>query len=362
MHRVRKNLAQQWSKENALASVDLTVRGAGIFGLSIAWVAARRGARVAVVDPAGPAAGSSGGLVGALAPHVPENWNAKKVFQLDSLLMAEGFWQAVDDAGGGTSGYTRSGRLQPIADGNALNLARQRIETARALWQDHAVWEVIEAHGTAWEPISPAGYLIRDTLSALVHPRKGCDALVRALAERGVQVVPEAETVGPTIWATGADGLAALTKAHHRSVGAGIKGQAALLQLDMRGAPQIFADGVHIIPHQDGTVAIGSTTEREFTSATTTDAQLDEVMEKARSAVPLLAKAPVVARWAGIRPRARSRAPMLGTWPDRPDHYIANGGFKIGFGMAPKIAEVMADLVLDGVDRIPEGFRVEDNL
>ncbi|HIF77741.1 MAG TPA: FAD-binding oxidoreductase, partial [Sulfitobacter sp.] len=63
--------------------VDVTVRGAGIFGLSVAWACALRGASVQVVDPAGPAAGASGGIVGALAPHVPENWNAKKAFQLD---------------------------------------------------------------------------------------------------------------------------------------------------------------------------------------------------------------------------------------------------------------------------------------
>jgi glycine oxidase len=70
----------------------------------------------------------------------------------------------------------------------------------------------------------------------------------------------------------------------------------------------------------------------------------------------------VIERWAGLRPRARSRAPMLGRWPGRPGHYIANGGFKIGFGMAPKVAEVMAALMLDGQEAIPEGFRVEDSL
>jgi hypothetical protein len=29
--------------------------------------------------------------------------------------------------------------------------------------------------------------------------------------------------------------------------------------------------------------------------------------------------------------------------------------------MAPKLAEVMADLVLDGTDRIPTAFRVEES-
>ena len=78
--------------------------------------------------------------------------------------------------------------------------------------------------------------------------------------------------------------------------------------------------------------------------------------------MPALAEAPVVRRWAGLRPRARTRSPILGAWPDRPGHFVANGGFKIGFGIAPKVGAVLADLVLDGLDRVPDGFRVEDNL
>ena len=39
---------------------EITIRGAGIFGLSIAWACSRRGARVRVIDPLGPGAGTSG--------------------------------------------------------------------------------------------------------------------------------------------------------------------------------------------------------------------------------------------------------------------------------------------------------------
>ena len=53
---------------------------------------------------------------------------------------------------------------------------------------------------------------------------------------------------------------------------------------------------------------------------------------------------------------------MLGAYPGRNGQYVANGGFKIGFGMAPKVAEVMADLVLEGRDAIPADFRVEASL
>ena len=342
--------------------VDITIRGAGIFGLSIAWTCARRGAAVRVVDPQGPMAGASGGLVGALAPHVPENWNPKKAFQLDSLLAAERFWSDVADASGHDPGYARNGRLQPIADAAALELARAREDTAKELWQDHARWTVTDTPASEFRPHSPTGYWIHDTLSALIHPRQGCRALVEALLGKGVAIVTEAPDSGPTLWATGAAGLAALGEGRQRMVGTRIKGQAALLAYDARNAPQIFAGGLHVIPHGDATVAVGSTTERTYDSPDTTDTALDQIIDTARTLVPALRQAPVIERWAGLRPRARSRAPILGHWPGRPGHYIANGGFKIGFGMAPLIAEVMADLLLEGRDRIPAGFRVEDSL
>lgn len=341
---------------------DITIRGAGIFGLSIAWACVQRGAAVQIIDPNGAGAGSSGGIVGALAPHVPENWNPKKAFQLDSLLMAETFWNEVSVSGGKNSGYARTGRLQPIADEAAHTLALRRHETAQDLWQDNAQWDVIPAPNTDWQPNSPNGHLIHDTLSAHLHPRQACDALVAALKASGVTVQAQGADKGAVLWATGVAGLETLTAAHTRSMGNGVKGQAALLEYNAAGLPQLFAGGVHIIPHLDGTVAIGSTSEREYTEPTSTDAQLDDVVAAARAAVPALADAPVIARWAGVRPRARSRAPMLGPWPDRAGHYIANGGFKIGFGMAPKIAHIMADLLLEDTDTIPDGFRVEDNL
>ncbi|MGD9294167.1 MAG: FAD-dependent oxidoreductase [Roseobacter sp.] len=342
--------------------VDITIRGAGIFGLSIAWACVRRGARVQVIDPHGPGAGSSGGLVGALAPHVPENWNPKKAFQLESLLMGETFWTEIKQTGGLDPGYIRSGRLQPIADEAGLALARRRAETAAELWAGQATWRIEPQPEDLWTPQSPSGWVIRDTLSALVHPRHAIAALVAALRSRGATITTEAADRGAVIWATGTAGLDALSDQQSRRVGNGVKGQAALLAHDARGAPQLFSDGIHIIPHLDGTVAVGSTSERDFESPKTTDAQLDAVIDKARAAVPILKTADVVDRWAGVRPRARTRAPMLGPWPERPGHFIANGGFKIGFGMAPKISEVMADLILEDRDQIPKGFEVTASL
>ncbi len=332
-----------------MATADVTVMGAGIFGLSVAYACAARGVFVRVIDPYGVAAGSSGGLVGALAPHVPENWNEKKAFQFESLIMAAAFWAEVEELTGADVGYARSGRLQPLADARAVELARSRARTAALLWEGKALWEVVPAGDAPWMPPSPTGMVVHDTLSALIHPRRATQALADAVVVQGGQVVADGPQEGAVVWATGWSGVQEIG-------GTGVKGQAALLRYDAVGQPQLFADALHIIPHGDGTVAVGSTSERDFDDPVAVDAGLDDVLERAVAAFPVLMGAPVIARWAGVRPRSKSRAPVLGRHPQRAGQFIANGGFKIGFGMAPKVGMVMADLLLGGRDQIPEGF------
>ena len=346
-----------------MARPDLTIMGAGIFGLSIAWAATLRGAKVRVIDTRGIGAGSSGGPVGSLSPHVPEAWNAKKAFQLDSLLMAEGWWRDVEHASNLPTGYGRTGRLQPLADARAVEIAMARQTEAQTLWRGLADWQVIPTIPATWQPQSPSGYMVRDTLTARLNPVQTLAALAAAITKNGGEIIignhpPE----GPTVWATGADGLADLSAALAQPAGSAVKGQALLLQHDARTLPQLFADGLHIVPHANGTVAVGSTSDTTWHDPYSTDHQLEALHQNAVLACPALANAPILSRWAGLRPRAKSRAPMLGAWPNRPGHFIANGGFKIGFGMAPKVAEVMAGLVLDGQDTIPPEFRVEASL
>lgn len=340
--------------------VDITIRGAGIFGLSIAWEAASRGASVAVIDPAGPGAGASGGVVGALQPHTPDVWNDKKQFQLEALTRAPAFWSAIEAASGVPTGFHRAGRLQPLLGEREVVMARARAEGASEFWGAAAKWEVIETDATdGWHPPSPTGLLIHDTLSSLIHPRRATESLAAALRARGVSIQTDGPDRGAVIWATGWQGLLDLSETLGRPVGNGVKGQAAILKHDAAGRPQIFAGGLHIVPHLDGTVAIGSTSERDFVAPDTTDSLLDDVIQRACELMPVLKGARVVDRWAGVRPRAKSRAPLLGPWPGRDGHFIANGGFKIGFGVAPEVARVMSDLVLDRTDRIPADFRPE---
>ena len=337
--------------------VDVTVRGAGIFGLSIAWKALQRGARVRVVDRNGPGSGASGGIVGALQPHVPDPWNALKQYQLESLIEARDFWDGVDATSGVSSGFARVGRLQPLMHERDIALARERGDAARSNWGASALWEIIDAREAGiWTPPTSTGLLVHDTLSAIVHPRNAIRSLATAIRAKGGEIVADEPDQGPVIWATGWKGLLELGAALGRPVGGGEKGQAALVRHDAGGQPQVFAGGLHVVPHLDGTLAIGSTSERDFAASATTDDLLDDIILRAGKVMPVLTGATVIERWAGVRPRSVSRTPLLGPWPGRAGHHVANGGFKIGFGVAPKVAGTILDLVLEGVDSIPPDF------
>ncbi len=329
-----------------------------MFGLSVAYACLKSGASVRVVDPNGPAAGASGGLVGALAPHTPDNWNPKKQFQFDSLILSRTFWADVGKAADMPTGYTPAGRLQPILQEKQIPLAIERADQARTLWQGKAKWTVLDRPKDPWAPPSPTGHLIFDDLSAHIHPRQATQALSAAVQALGGDVVRRGALQGAVVDATGWDGLKSLSKDLGREVGNGVKGQAALLDFAAPDQPQLFADGLHIVPHQDGTTAIGSTSERVFKNATNTDNQVDDIVAKAKRLYPQLRGADVVERWAGVRPRALTRAPILGKHPLKDGWFIANGGFKIGFGMAPLAGQVLAKLILEGLNDIPADFDV----
>lgn len=334
----------------------LTICGAGIFGLTIGWEALKRGAEVTIIDPNGPGAGSSGGIVGALQPHTPDPWNEKKEFQFQSLIKARTFWAEVDETSSLSSGYASVGRLMALASDRELELAKARALAAEQNWRGLAEWTVVDRPESGWCPLSPTGSYLYDNLSAILNPHRAVASLAAAITAKGGTITTEGSKDGTVIWATGWQGLLELSAKLDKPAGNGVKGQAVLLDYNAAQEPQIYAEGLHIIPHLDGTVAVGSTSERDFENPSETDEQLDLLHEKAVSVLPQLKDAAVLKRWAGVRPRASSRAPLLGPHPGRCGHFIANGGFKIGFGMAPKCADVLLDLILEDTDDIPASF------
>ncbi|MCY3675884.1 MAG: FAD-binding oxidoreductase [Rhodobacteraceae bacterium] len=344
---------------------DLEIVGMGVFGLSIAWECSKRGARVSVVDHQHYQRSSSYGLVGALTPHVPEPWESKKQFQFDSLLMAEDWWKEVYSASDIDPHYCRCGRLQPIMDKKGYELAKLRSDEAQTNWKRQAEWKIVRTTDcSGWKPKSPIGWLIADDLSARINPRMAIKSLRKALVSNNVPLMilngQEETKCEYRVLATGTAGLISLSSELGLPLVAHEKGQAMLIDYDASDQPIITGGGVNLVPQPNGLTAVGSTTERYFTNPYKTDYRLNELYSKAIELVPEVGNSRIVEKWAHDRPRSVTRAPVLGAHPTRENTFLANGGFKIGFGLAPKIAEVMAELILNGNNLIPHKFSLEN--
>jgi glycine/D-amino acid oxidase-like deaminating enzyme len=109
-------------------------------------------------------------------------------------------------------------------------------------------------------------------------------------------------------------------------------------------------------------VAVGSTSEESFSEPFTTDAQLDVFIEKARNLVPALGNAEVVERWAGLRPKAIDRDPMVGSLPEHPRLVALTGGFKVSFGLAHRLADAALSVVQGIEPKLPQSFLLESHI
>ncbi|SER62295.1 FAD-binding oxidoreductase [Rhizobium sp. NFR03] len=384
----------------AVMKTDLIVIGGGIMGLWAALYAARAGLEVLLVEHATIGAGASGGLLGALMPHTPDRWNDKKQFQFDALVSLEHEIRKMEAETGLSAGYRRTGRLIPLAKPHLREIALRQVGDAAINWRTADggfAWRVLNAapdglfasdaglQGAVFDElaarVSPRGLL--QLLTAVlgnmpgVIIREGCAA--RDIDPRQARVVLADGTIvhaGHIALSAGVDsfpfidGLTASAggEARLRS-GTGVKGQAARLAVDLDPAtPILYSDGVYVIAHDTGGVAIGSTSEVEYDDAFSTDQRLDDLLVKAERLVPALAGAPVIECWAGLRPKAIGRDPMAGPHPDFSRLHILTGGFKISFGIAHRLAAaVVAGISAhtsgrDEAIELPLSFRCETHL
>lgn len=334
---------------------DVAVIGAGVFGLSIAWWCAQRGMRVCVHEARRIGQGASSGLIGALSPHMPEKWNDKKAFQLTALTGAAAFWEDIAQASGVDPHYRRYGRLLPLHSAAAQDLAHARAHQAKELWQGQATWRVIEdAPGVV---ASPFGF-VQETLSAQVFPQTAITALAQACRATGVDIIEQdkrapGECKAQTTVITAGHECHALLPAKLAPLSQGVKGQSALLDIDLADRPILFDDGVYVVAQGAHGTAVGSTSEKMWDHGNV-DAQLDPLIARAQRLVPALKETSIKQRWAGIRPRARLPDPVIGALDT--GVILATGGFKIGLGLGPEIGKRVAAMIAgDGLD-LPPSF------
>ncbi|MCZ7497813.1 FAD-binding oxidoreductase [Agrobacterium rhizogenes] len=374
------------------ASVPLLIVGGGIMGLWAAVKAERLGIDTLLVEADRPGGGASGGLLGALMPHMPDRWSDKKQFQFDALVALEKEIAGLEAETGLSAGYRRSGRIIPLPKPHLRAIAERHERDALENWvsgERRFHWRVGDRPSVAgWvdDAAGEAGFVF-DTLAARVSPRamiallsaflgkarhvrlaEGCRA-ISLDADAGQAVLSSGDEVsfGHVIVANGHDSFPLIRDALGLeagvTLGQAVKGQAALLDAAADPAmPVVFLNGLYIVPHEDGTVAIGSTSEDCFSDPFSTDEMLEKLLAEASAVVPSLTGAPVLERWAGLRPKAVGRDPMVGTIPGHPTLVALTGGFKVSFGLAHFLADAALQTVCGHTPVIPSGFRLQQHV
>jgi glycine oxidase len=350
---------------------DAVVVGGGAIGLCCAWRAARRGARVVVLDRAQPPSGATRVAAGMLAPVGELAFGEPELLRM-TVAAAElypGFIAELEAASGIDTGYVRRGALHVALDRDEAAELRRIHDLQRSLglgaeWLPPRRCRELEPGLT---PSFNGG--VHAPNEAAVDPRRLTAALLAALAAEGVEVRGDAEVsealrgkriVGvrtaageelrarTVVAATGAWlGAAPWLPKEARPAVRPVKGQIVELRSPDGLAPCeriVASERVYLVPRDDGRLVAGATVEERGFDSTVTAGGVHEVLREAYRLLPDVAEMELVEAMAGLRPGTPDNLPIVG--PGEIEGLVLAGGhYRNGILLAPLTGESVADLL-----------------
>ena len=350
---------------------DILIIGAGINGLLSAWLLAREGLRVGIVERGEAARESTWAGAGILSPLMPWDYGG----EVNALSeRGRALWPAWIEAIGQSSAidpeYRSCGMLALSLPDRDHALAWCRTHSWRAeetpAWLDNLLGK------------GPDGLWLPD-IAQVRNPRLA-KALIEACLAEGVRLLVatnasrwdiQGNTVRSLETSKGkliADRYVISAGAWSRQLLSGtigdvdirpVRGQILLFQAAPDLLPCIlYKAGRYLVPRQDGLILAGSTLEHAGFDKSTTQAARDELLAFALNVLPPLRKAPLVRQWAGLRPGSTDNIPTISVHPRLDNLYINSGQYRYGVTMAPASAELLLDLILNRVPAIdPSPYR-----
>lgn len=331
-------------------SKKITIIGAGVVGLTCAWRLAHAGWQVKVLDKDTVASGASGAALGALVPYGFNRVDATPTFQHSSLAMWPQFAAEISMESGIDVQFRPIPRLQFLENEDQITHAQKSVAASKGVQKIISATEAIKMVPSATPPTCGAVLCHATAHFSVPH---FMPALHKACLKLGVEIQENEEV----------SNLAPLLQKNKVLVAAGafsnglhpalaqtypvvpVKGQAVRLR-PTQPLPNVMVRGksFYIIPMQNGEVLVGNTTEPDAGfDLTLTPHASQQMLAKASAIFPLLVGAKLVGHWAGLRPKSATGAPHIGMVDGVPNLYVATGLHGIGFCMAPKVAEKMAE-------------------
>jgi glycine oxidase len=358
-------------------SFDAVFVGGGAIGLCCAWYAARRGARVAVLERAEPPAGATRVAAGMLAPVGELAFGEPKLLEmtLASARLYPEFVAELEAAAGVATGYERRGALHVALDRDEAAELRRVHDLQRSLDLE-AEWLAPRRCRELEPGLTPSfNGGVHAPGEAAIDPRALAAALLAALAAAGVEVRTGAEVVdgvfegerlagvrtdagdelraSAVVLAAGAwSGRAEWLPEHARPPVRPVKGQT--LELRSRGgvAPCeriLVSERVYLVPRDDGRLIVGATVEEQGFDTAVTAGGVHELLREAYRLLPDVAEMELVDSLAGLRPGTPDNLPLIG--PGAIEGLVlATGHYRNGILLAPlTAAAIVATLAGDVV-------------
>jgi len=126
-----------------------------------------------------------------------------------------------------------------------------------------------------------------------------------------------------------------------------VRGQMILYRCERPPFPMVIHEGNrYLVPRDDGHVLAGSCEEEVGFDATTTPEMIDQLRNWAESIWPELARTPIERTWAGLRPGSFDSFPYMGTLHPYENAYIASGHFRHGLHWSTATATLLMEWML----------------
>lgn len=312
---------------------DITILGSGVMGLCIATELAARGLAPRIIDPAGKpgAQACSWRAGGMLAPYCEAESAEPVVVRLG--LGAADWWQAHG------AEVTRRGTL-------VLAPSRDRAELDRfaRLTQSHCP---LDAEAIAALEPELQGRFARGLFfetEAHLNPRAALLALRDRLAEAGITIETEGAPTGLIVDARGLAARDALPDLR------GVRGEMLVIrcpEVQISRTVRLLHPRIplYIVPRGDGIYMIGATMLETGGKYRVTARSAVEMLSAAYTLHPGFAEAEIMELGADARPAFPDNLPRLRR---RGNILFANGLYRHGYLLAPAVARMGADHLLDG--------------
>ncbi len=361
-------------------SFDAIFVGGGVIGLCCAWYAARRGARVAVLERGEPGAGATGVAAGMLAPVGELSFGEPELLEmtLASARLYPEFVAELESETGMRTGYEQLGALHIALDRDEAAQLRRVHELQRSLDLE-AEWLAPRRCRELEPGLTPSlNGGVHASGEAAVDPRRLTAALLAALGpgvevRSGVEVVDglfegerlcgvrtaagEELQADAVVLAAGAwSGTAAWLPEHARPPVRPVKGEVLELRTREGATPPtsriVASERVYLVPRDDGRLIVGATVEERSFDTKVTAGGVLELLREAYRLLPEVAEMELVGSAAGLRPGTPDNLPLVGPGTVQ-GLLLATGHHRNGILLAPLTGEAIAEQLAGTPAEVP---------